>query len=819
MATPVQATSIFSTPSLIDPFEDLDRDLSPRETSASEADLGDGDTSDSDSETFSTPIPRFLTSPCLRDTEQEFLDDIAVWGRDQGFSVFTERSTKKNGVLVRIELRCDRAKRRRERGYLRKTSSSKIATDCPWKIVLAKKKRDGDMWSLAAKSLSHQGHRRSSHWIQHRLYRSYSDEQVAWFEARYLTLKPRQLCELWEQEFGSPIRRRDVYNWIARLRRRDRGGYTDTQSFLQELEEDPEIAWSTISYTDDEDGTTTFRSCAWVFTQQLDIWKKFPDCLTIDATYKTNYLHWPLVLVVAITPERTTVPLFQALLSSERDDIYQWFTGCIATCLETQSIRPPGVIITDGDAQLVRALGINFPGVQLQRCIFHKSKNVIDHIKKHWVRPQLQRILEEFRQRSEAIPTASSRSLVEDCEVENDTTETDTADLDRLRASKATVHTTSRRRDALTQVPNKVANTRSGLYLLWEYMAYSATEEDYQAALSQIDDQFGTMQKKIVEYLRQEDQSRTQWAGYCTNRYLNFGARTTSPNESANGCIKSYGLSAYSSLVALFDITRRFANDRITAFTDSSNSSSERVVLRYLDMPWLGKSALILTGYALDLLVGQHQKMLGEVSCQKSRHQVFAKPLPRCINSFRRQYGLPCAHDLLALFERGDTILVNLDTIHPFWHLDLRRVRLWELASLLLVSVSVLTASMQDRRDPYLRIRAPDPSTARGRPRNEHGPFGNEPSLPSMATMATSAPKTTSRGGIPAGGRRQYSHWELGPELEALDSTDANQLAEMLEPSKDYVGGQFSQPNTTVDVEVEGRSHETVELSHITVAE
>lgn len=673
MATRSQATSPFTPPSSIELAGNLDHVLSSGETSASEADSGEVDTSESDSETFSTPIPEFLASPYLRDTEQEFLDDIAKWGREQGFGTFTERSTKKNGRLVRIELRCDRAKRRRERGYSRKTSSSKQATNCPWKIVLARKQSNGDKWSLTAKSLYHEGHQRSSHVNQHRQFRLPTDEQVAWFEARYLALKPRQICELWEKEFGFTIRRRDVYNWLASLRRRDRGGYTDTQSLVRELETNTAVAWSTVGYVDDEGGMASIESCAWSFKQQVDIWKQYPYCLTIDATYRTNYLNWPLVIVVVTTPERITIPLFQALISNERDDFYQWFTGCIAKCLETQVIGPPGVFITDGDAQLVRALGINFPGVQLQRCIFHKSKNVIDYIKKYWIRPQLQRILESFRQPSEAIQGTSSTSVKDD-EVEADTTEADTADTDRLRASKATVHNTVRRREPLGTVPDKVANTRSGLYLLWEHMAYSATEEDYQAALSRIREQFGTKQKKIVNYIEQEDQSRDHWAGYCTSTYLNFGARTTSPNESANGCIKSYGLSAYSSLLGLFEISRRFANDRITTFTDNLNTSSERVVLRYLDMPWLGNSGLVLTGYALDLIVKQYQKMLGETTGRNSRRQFFAKPLPRCINSFRRQYGLPCAHDLLASFERGDTVLVNVDEIHPFWHLELRRV-------------------------------------------------------------------------------------------------------------------------------------------------
>lgn len=129
--------------------------------------------------------------------------------------------------------------------------------------------------------------------------------------------------------------------------------------------------------------------------------------------------------------------------------------------------------------------------------------------------------------------------------------------------------------------------------------------------------------------------------------------------------------------------------------------------------------------------------------------------------------------------------------------------------------VSTLTVGMQDQRDRYLGIRAPEPSTTRGRPRNEYGPFGNEPSLPSTAS---SAPHTTTRDGIPAGGRRQYSQWELGPELEALDTADANQLAEMLPALGEDVEGQFPRRNSVASSHDEGRSHETVELSHITVA-
>ncbi len=68
--------------------------------------------------------------------------------------------------------------------------------------------------------------------------------------------------------------------------------------------------------------------------------------------------------------------------------------------------------------------------------------------------------------------------------------------------------------------------------------------------------------------------------------------------------------------------------------------------------------------------------------------------------------------------------------------------------------------------------------------------------------------------GIPASGRRNYSQWELGQELEALDTEDAGRLEDMQQTPEEDMD---IQPIDGLSVHVRGSSHEDTALSHITV--
>ncbi len=281
--------------------------------------------------------------------------------------------------------------------YIRKTTSSKIASDCPWKVVLQRKVADGNKWSLSVKRLDHIGHIQSSNWLQHRQLRCFQQDEYDWIEQNHRIVKPRLLAELFERQFDREVRRQDIYNTIAKIRRLERGGYTEAQLFIRELKQ-PDIAWYNTKYITEPNRTRSYRHCAWIFNIQVDLWRRYPDCFSIDATYKTNNLNWSLILVVVVTPVKTVMPIFQALISNEGDEGYQWLTANLADALSKLEIRPPGVVLVDGDLQLGRAVAISFPQAHLQRCLFHKAQNIIDYIKKAWIRPALAYVLQEIRE-------------------------------------------------------------------------------------------------------------------------------------------------------------------------------------------------------------------------------------------------------------------------------------------------------------------------------------------------------------------------------------------------------------------------------------
>lgn len=125
---------------------------------------------------------------------------------------------------------------------------------------------------------------------------------------------------------------------------------------------------------------------------------------------------------------------------------------CIRQFLTTLNAPLPLVFIPDGDAQLVAALGQYFPGVQQQRCIFHKNQNVIEAIKKHWVKPV-------------AEPSFPDLDSIEDEEC--------------LNQHHNQSRSITRSPPTLGGVPEEVANTRTGLYLLWEHMVYGSSKQEF----------------------------------------------------------------------------------------------------------------------------------------------------------------------------------------------------------------------------------------------------------------------------------------------------------------------------------------------------
>ena len=71
------------------------------------------------------------------------------------------------------------------------------------------------------------------------------------------------------------------------------------------------------------------------------MWQQFSSCLQIDATYSTNCYKMPLVTVVAVSSEKTSMPICYGLLNNEQVASFDWFLKQVSRFQRADIIRPP----------------------------------------------------------------------------------------------------------------------------------------------------------------------------------------------------------------------------------------------------------------------------------------------------------------------------------------------------------------------------------------------------------------------------------------------------------------------------------------------
>jgi hypothetical protein len=134
-----------------------------------------------------------------------------------------------------------------------------------------------------------------------------------------------------------------------------------------------------------------------------------------------------------------------------------WFLQQLSRFQRAGNIDPPKVIITDKDDQLRAAARQIFPEAQLQLCIFHINSNVVLSIKKWWKKP-------------------------DDSETDGDEDDADTADIHEMERRNTNIK--DMKDTKLGPLPKRVLKTRAGLYLLWRYMVFSRSEDEFNQAWS-----------------------------------------------------------------------------------------------------------------------------------------------------------------------------------------------------------------------------------------------------------------------------------------------------------------------------------------------
>jgi hypothetical protein len=113
-----------------------------------------------------------------------------------------------------------------------------------------------------------------------------------------MAILPRDITRLANAQVpGSNLITRDIYNARQRIRQHELNGHTPTQAFIRLLSEDEDIQLFVKESDDDR-----IEGVFWAYTAGIRLWRRFPQVLSFDNTYKTNRFGMPLFQITGLTP-------------------------------------------------------------------------------------------------------------------------------------------------------------------------------------------------------------------------------------------------------------------------------------------------------------------------------------------------------------------------------------------------------------------------------------------------------------------------------------------------------------------------------------
>lgn len=200
--------------------------------------------------------------------------------------------------------------------------------------------------------------------------------------SRRVGIRARDIGDIVRDHFPDSVyTQRDIYNVRARINREHLGGYCSTAALIN-LFADKEILYIAEWAEDEHDRLV---GLVWTFHYCVRTWRRFPEVISFDNTYNTNWFKLPLFQVTGQTCLGTVFNATFGLIDNERLEGFQFLAKGIRKLLDRYSIRAPDVIITDFDKQMKQALGVEFPEAKQQICIYHINANVMLQSKRRWV--------------------------------------------------------------------------------------------------------------------------------------------------------------------------------------------------------------------------------------------------------------------------------------------------------------------------------------------------------------------------------------------------------------------------------------------------
>lgn len=584
---------------------------------------------------------------CCYPTWEACLAAVDAHAQDHGYSlrpIWKTKNKSKNEVTG-YQFLCDKAgrpstKRNITTAVVKERKRTSKRCNCPFSAWASIKANEHE-WRLKVNNPNH-NHPRSSGAADHLRFRKPTEQQLVVIrDAAILGETSRQILQrLILADPSCNLTVEDVNNKVQYMKRQERGDYSDLQAVLKKMEVDQ--VYHKPLFLEGK-----LRGLFWAPSWGQQMWRRYPDLLTMDATYKISKYGTPFFEVAGVTGMNTTFNVAYAMIPDECDPAILW----VMEQLEELRIhigvpQPPYVTITDFQSQTKTALsevwgpGRTDPewrGTQQQLCIWHIMKNVRQGVNERYTgKPKAFRAMTIDSLLSPHGVVSAGPMMSEETAVAYETDEPQ-LDPDKYSEEEA-AHILDRH--FAGKVPIDI--DPNGVLTLWRHIAHTPSKERCQSLWEDLEQTFAAY-PRVVKYLRDTYWDyRQQWCNSYIKEYRNYGRRASSVSESAHAELKSYLDKPMCTLLSIYNLTEQMnalkqrkyeaelgkQQQRNLAKLDNAVLFSDKEVKFRISWPGLLHAQ---KQYALAFAAHKYDRKVDERSCTKC---------------FETQFGIPCWHSL-----------------------------------------------------------------------------------------------------------------------------------------------------------------------------
>ena len=227
------------------------------------------------------------------DSFNDLFAAVQAHARQEGWAVVKTRASARraNGNYYRYDLACDRGIKRHKINSTGRREASSRKEGCPWVARAVALKSNQDRWTYETINSTH-NHPPSLDASIHPMHRRLTDEERGVLE-RHTQAGSRLNFIASDLRTKNQALKKDLLNERAKLQRHAAGPYTQTQRFVQALQESGEF------YRLCRGADERIIGVFWTFPWCREITKAYPDVISMDNTY--NVCPFPPLLTSWLT--------------------------------------------------------------------------------------------------------------------------------------------------------------------------------------------------------------------------------------------------------------------------------------------------------------------------------------------------------------------------------------------------------------------------------------------------------------------------------------------------------------------------------------